>query len=323
MIFTKTIKISHYTEEIYKTTLVNWCLGNTCNFKCSYCPDSLHSGSIRWVNYSLALSFCTKLITHYNATNQKIEFLFTGGEPTLYPQFPKLLTELKKQGCTNTVISNGSRTIKWWEKNIHLFDKIILTFHSEFAEREHFFKLVEFLKDKVDLHINFTMLPSNFEYCLNTAKSLFEISSNISITLKPLLKEFGDKMYDYTEEQLLKLKEVRFKSTKNYFPSRGLMKKTFENGLEEKCKAVDFILNNENHWKGWNCNIGIELLYIDYKGDVYRGTCQQDGRITNIHNDELFEFPRISIICRKETCHCLTDIMVTRSKVGEFYGTHI
>lgn len=308
----KVVAIKHFDSTSQESTLINWCLGNTCNFSCSYCPESLHSGSIRWVDYKLALNFCNKLVSHYKTSGYDIEFLFTGGEPTLYASFPKLLFELKKLNCLIGVITNGSRTINWWEKNIHLFDKVVLTYHSEFVDKNYFYKIVELMEDKVDLHINFTMLPSDFNSILDIAKILFQKKSNISITLKPLLKDFGDKMYDYSDEQFNILETYRFKSLKRNVSKRGMMKKVIEDGGEIKCKAVDLIIKNENHWKDWNCNAGLELIYIDYKGDVFRGTCKEGGKITNIHLNEPFEFPSKAIMCNKETCHCLTDIMTTK-----------
>ena len=44
----KYFKIEHSNPIHNDWFVVNWCLGNTCNYKCSYCPSSLHDGSNRW-----------------------------------------------------------------------------------------------------------------------------------------------------------------------------------------------------------------------------------------------------------------------------------
>lgn len=308
----KSIAIEHEELSIKNTTLINWCLGNTCNYSCSYCPDSLHSGSIKWVNHNLAFDFCHKIVSHFKSTGKTVEFLFTGGEPTMYPYFPMLLEKLKREECKIEVITNGSRTKKWWEQNRHLFDKVIFTYHSEFANKEHIIDIINTIKDFCSIHVNFTMLPSKFEECLETAITINRLFPNISLTLKPLLKNFGDEMYDYEERHIQVLKEIRFKYNVTENISRGSLRNFFDSGETLKYKAVDFILRNENHWKGWKCHIGIELIYIDYKGDVYRGTCKQGNKITNIHLNENFSFPNDAIICQKETCHCITDIMTTK-----------
>ena len=42
------IKLVHSNPTHEEWFVVNWCMGNTCNFECSYCPENLHSGDIKW-----------------------------------------------------------------------------------------------------------------------------------------------------------------------------------------------------------------------------------------------------------------------------------
>ncbi|SVC84341.1 uncharacterized protein METZ01_LOCUS337195, partial [marine metagenome] len=35
--------------NIEKYFTVDWSVGSTCNFSCSYCPDELHNGSTLWI----------------------------------------------------------------------------------------------------------------------------------------------------------------------------------------------------------------------------------------------------------------------------------
>ena len=62
--------------------VVNWCLGNTCNYACNYCPDYLHDGSSGWLKYDDVETFCERVINHYD--DRKIYFEFTGGEVTMW-----------------------------------------------------------------------------------------------------------------------------------------------------------------------------------------------------------------------------------------------
>lgn len=294
------------------TTIVNWCLGNTCNYRCSYCPDILHSGSVNWVSYDKAIGFCEKLIRHYRSLGQQPEFLFTGGEPTMYPAFVKLLTWLKERGFAISIISNGSRTVGWWEKNVHLLDTVILTYHSEYADNEHFTAVVRLLGARIPLHINFTMLPANFSGILEFENLLHQQGGVFTTTLKPLLVNFGSQLYDYTPEQL-KILQISERSGQNTTRTgRSEMKKILQDRSETLITAADLILRDENHWKGWKCYAGVELVYIDFNGDVYRGTCKQGGRITNIYEEEDFSFPSSFVTCGKSTCHCLSDITTSK-----------
>ena len=81
-------KLIHFAPSSKEYTVVNWCIGNTCNYTCTYCPDYLHDGSIKWFDYDEAETFCSRVINHYD--NKKLYFEFTGGEVTMWRHFPKL-----------------------------------------------------------------------------------------------------------------------------------------------------------------------------------------------------------------------------------------
>ena len=55
------IKLAHSNPTHEDWFVVNWCLGNTCNFECSYCPDDLHSGSIKWPEIEQIKQFMTRV----------------------------------------------------------------------------------------------------------------------------------------------------------------------------------------------------------------------------------------------------------------------
>ena len=57
--------IRHTNPEHARIVLVDWTLGNSCNFACSYCPSNLHNGSMRWQPPELVKAFFAKLHSHY------------------------------------------------------------------------------------------------------------------------------------------------------------------------------------------------------------------------------------------------------------------
>ena len=73
--------LDHANTLSSEYVVVNWCLGNTCNYACNYCPDYLHDGSSGWLNYDDVETFCERVINHYG--DRKIYFEFTGGEGKL------------------------------------------------------------------------------------------------------------------------------------------------------------------------------------------------------------------------------------------------
>jgi MoaA/NifB/PqqE/SkfB family radical SAM enzyme len=245
-----------------------------------------------------------------------MEFLFSGGEPTMYPYFSKFISFLKDNGCYISVITNGSRTIAWWLKNFQNLNKVVLTYHYEFANLEHVEELIQLLNNKLNIHVNFTMLPLKFNEIYEIVGLVSTRFPNISLSLKPLLVGFGDEMYPYKKEQIDVMENFKTTSSQYFddFPTRGSMNKVYYDSYKERYLATDFILKKENHWKGWYCNIGLELLYIHYNGDVYNGICRQGGKLTNVFNLGHFALPSTAIKCAKDTCHCLTDIMTSKFK---------
>ena len=43
-------KIVYVDEKRNNALWIDWTLGNSCNFSCSYCPDNLHDGTANWVS---------------------------------------------------------------------------------------------------------------------------------------------------------------------------------------------------------------------------------------------------------------------------------
>jgi hypothetical protein len=258
------------------------------------------------------------LIAHYAALGKTLFFQFSGGEPTLYPHILELISSLKSSRCYVGLISNGSRTTRWWAAAKSYLDRVVLTHHIEFVNLNHMISVVQCLSDQVCTHVNVTMEPSRFEACLDNAERLAAECENITLTLKPLLLGFGAKMYPYTEAQKKILLDHTFniKRSQDREEIRGMMRRIFDDGTVEEVKASQLIIAEENHWLGWSCNIGLELLSINYNGDVYRGICKQGGKIGHITDDNL-KLAHEPIICGKEVCHCVTDILTSRHAVLE------
>jgi MoaA/NifB/PqqE/SkfB family radical SAM enzyme len=88
-------------------------------------------------------SFIDEVIKVY--APRTVYFEFTGGEVTLWKDFVKTAIYIKEQGHDIGFISNGSRTIRWWEKNKVNFDHVCLSFHPEEGNHEHFLEVVQIM----------------------------------------------------------------------------------------------------------------------------------------------------------------------------------
>jgi MoaA/NifB/PqqE/SkfB family radical SAM enzyme len=312
----KYIKIEHSNPSHANWFVVNWCLGNTCNYSCSYCPSALHDGSLRWPDPTVIKNFISKIKDHHY--NKNIYFEFTGGEVTMYRHFAEICQFCTELGIKVGLISNGSRTLRYWEDNKEFFDHVCLSFHPEFAEEEHFINVVKILHNDVRTHVNIMMSPEKFDFCYAVANKVKNLG-NISMALQPLIHDFGDTLYDYNEFQKkifdkqheLITKHIKFTRSFDYY--RGAMRMVNENGESMVSSAHRFISDKTNDWSGWKCYAGVEQLIVDMDGSIHRGWCKMGGAIGRI-DDENLVLPSEPIVCAKTMCHCNFDIMSTKEK---------
>ncbi|MEQ1875980.1 MAG: radical SAM protein [Bdellovibrionia bacterium] len=309
------IAIRHEQAQHNDFLVINWCLGNTCNYACSYCPELLHDATVPWMPYETVAAFCDRVLTHYRAQGKRnIYFEFTGGEVSHHKDFIKILKFLKERDVWTGMISNGSKHMKWWEEAKPHLDHACISFHPESAKADHFKKVLRYLNDTVTLHVNVMMLPEKFNECLELARWVEAETENITIAIQPLLKDFSDVMYPYTPEQKASLENQVFniKFTRPIKTYRGRMVKEFADGKKEIVTGPELIAKRENRWAGWECRAGLDELVVDFDGNIYRAWCMEDGRVGNVKMDKI-EFPKAPVLCKRDFCHCVLDVMNERT----------
>lgn len=310
------IRLEHLNSESKDWFVVNWCLGNTCNYSCSYCPDNLHNGTRKWPSLETVKRFTTNVIEQ--TSPRQVYFEFTGGEVTLNPHFTEIAKHCTSLGARVGLISNGSRTVRWWEENKQYFDHVCLSFHAEHANKDHFINIVKLVHNDIRTHVNIMMVPNQFDLCFSVANEIKELG-NLSMALQPLIHDFGDTLYDYTDAQKLIFEKQHdlitkhIKYTKKFDYYRGAMKMVFPDGTELPSSAHRFISKNTNDWSGWKCYAGVEQMIVDLDGSCWRGWCKVGEPFAHISHD-VIKIPTQPIICNKTMCHCNFDIMCTKMK---------
>jgi MoaA/NifB/PqqE/SkfB family radical SAM enzyme len=309
------IRLEHSNLDHKDWFVVNWCLGNTCNFSCSYCPDDLHDHSIPWPEFDVIKQFISNVKETHR--DKKIYFEFTGGEVTLYKHFIELCQFCTELDIKVGLISNGSRTLRYWEENKQYFDHVCLSFHPEEAEEDHFINVVKILNNDVRTHVNIMMSPERFDFCYVVANKVKNLG-NISMALQPLIHDFGDTLYDYDQNQKkvfekqheLIVKDIKYTKTFDYY--RGAMAKVNADGHRQVSSAHRFISEKTNDWSGWKCFAGVEQLIVDKDGSIHRGWCKEGGAIGHITDSNL-DLLVDPVICGNNMCHCNFDIMCTKT----------
>ena len=320
--------LDHSHSYAKETVVINWLLGTKCNFSCSYCPPWLHEGDVDWPNnyhkwgtrYLKDIKkFILEVIDHYYP--KKIYFEFTGGEVTLWKELIPLAKFIKENNATIGIISNGTRSPRWWRENKKYFDHICFSFHSEFSNPDKFLNVIKEVNGEFRTHVNIMMNPDTWDECIQLAERIPNECHNISLALQPLMEGLGEEetVFSYTEEQQQVLDRQHhlygqhIKWNTNFPVPRGAMEmRDTKNSKKEISSAHRLIANKINDWSGWYCYAGIENLVVDWDGSLWRGWCREGGSLGNVYEE--CHLPSKPILCKKSFCHCNFDIMCKKEQ---------
>jgi MoaA/NifB/PqqE/SkfB family radical SAM enzyme len=308
------VALDHADPGHAENTLVDWMLGNRCPYACSYCPAELHDGGLAWISGDAAVGFLASLRRHYiDGLKRRLWLQYTGGEPTAHPEFPRILAAGKRSGFGQALISNAARSPRYWSRIIGDIDFVILTFHVEFAEFDHFVRVAKIIAAARPLQINVAMLPARFEECRSVAERLRGQLPAADIVMKPLRKNFGVELFDYAPGELETMSGGAQERFEFGAPTpRSTMRQRRADGGMESVRANWLILNDMNRWRSWRCMAGIESLRIAANGDIFRSVCGVGGRIGRIGGE--VNFPTVGVTCDRERCACVSDILISKRR---------
>lgn len=310
------VQVRHANPVHGQTVLVDWMIGNSCNHACSYCPSLLHDGSLNWQDARLIRKMFRALHLHYARGLGKTVWLqFTGGEPTMHPQIVALLDEAAGLGFKLSLISNASRTLRFWDRVADRLNAAILTYHSEFVDHDHFIAVAGRLAETVPVHVNVTVPPTGFDAVCEAARAICDAIPGLSLALKPLRLDFGDVLYPYTPDQLGRLESHQTDTDREAATvPRSVMVREFASGAYDVRRANAMILTGQNRWQGMICSAGLESLRIHGDGTVTRAVCGAGGAIGRI--GEPIELPTGPVRCPNEACSCVADILITKRQLA-------
>lgn len=296
-----------------------------CNYNCSYCfPDS-HPGKFRYPkDTELVIANFKKLFKLYPQDTQFNLNISGGGEPTLWPDLEKFCEELKKEfNVKISLVSNGSRTVRWWKDNSKFFDDVALSFHHEFADVDHFIEVADTLFESgLKVTAMVLMDAENWQTCVDAIDRMQSSKTSWHIQTKEMVSAPGKDIDSYTEEQLKYVKD----STKRIPESEWILKRIndfklhqsaimFDDDSIELAKHHTLITNKWTNFKGWSCSVGKESLVITSAGDVL-GSCQIPvfSKPINIYNN--FEIEEVKdVLCPKSECNCQPDTHISKKKL--------
>lgn len=304
---------------------IRWCAGNVCNFNCTYCDS--HDGDYQ---YPRSLGTIYNNFQHlfkvYKQTlrKDKFELEISGGEPTLWPELGSFVKLVKKEWDVDVqLISNGSRTLRWWKAYAKYFSKINFSFHHKQADLKHFINVVdEVVSQNITVNVMVLMDPNNFEKCIDAINYMKQYrKEKWSIEARPIFAT-NNFAVSYTEEQKKYLKN-NLKSLPNL---KWIFKNLFKFERNEsivhfdnkKSKRVNptYHTNNFNTFKGWMCDIELENIYIHWNG-IIQGSCGQKlfDKEYNIYSRDFIEnFNPVptTLVCERDCCFCQPETHISK-----------
>lgn len=294
---------------------LDFVLGNLCNYKCWYCFPGSHEGTHRFPDFDLTVKNLKHLVDYYISQGKKKIFLnILGGEPTLWPRLGEFAEIFSKNNCLISMLTNGSRTIRWWEENSKYFSKINISCHHENIDVNHIRQVGDLIYENnclVDASV--LMDPLSWDKCVKIIDDLKLSKNKWTIVSAEVVHE----TISYTEEQKqYLLKFVHRKPNLWYFyknnnhPVDKIKVKFNKENKKVSVLSNHIMINSLNKFKGWDCNIGVDYILIDKDGRI-TGPCATKlynldffYNLYDLDFSEKFHPDIVSKICDVDICPC-------------------
>ncbi len=322
---------------------VNWNLGNHCTYKCAYCAKECHDGSFAWPTLSEAVKTVKTIDEIFKTLHKKktIFFELLGGEVTLWKDFEHLINAIHETKNKVMLVTNGIRTLDWWERHAEFFHHVTLSYHPEFADPKHLTAVSNILTRKgVSVCILLLMYSKKWDECVAAHGYFKKFSKAKTISLQKLTllpsSKFAQEVapeakvnqdWPYREEQLEWMKSNSIHANKLPWRTmftgkraKELNNQYFKRNTNETSGMISnsfLTTNNLNNWQGWNCYVGIDTLYLEQNGDIKRsvmcgvspplGSWRRVEHLKKVENLDSVQWPTTPVICPHKRCYCSHD----------------
>jgi MoaA/NifB/PqqE/SkfB family radical SAM enzyme len=326
---------------------ITWAPTNVCNFECRYCwPDANSGTHPPTKDLETVVKNMDHILTVYRDRlgKTKLRINFAGGEPTIWPGLETVIERLsEKHSIYWGIVTNGSRTIRWWNDFGHLFDNIQISYHIAQADLEHTIAVADMLYEKgIKVTVRIMMDSANWDRgiaALNHMKTKSKhkwfidvaevLEDHIPEKVIPIYQD--GRVYSQGQRKFLKNQHKRIpsifwilKNIKLLLTGKIKLYESiayFDNGSQIKAVPNFYTNQHLNDFRGWSCNIGLERFYISWDGSI-KGSCGQrlfglDKDLNILDKDfiDTFNTPLIPSICTIPKCYCGPEMHVTKHKL--------
>ena len=279
---------------------VEWNLGKRCNYDCSYCPSEIHD------NFSphTDINLLEKTVDQLCEIGKPLRLSFTGGEPSVHPDFEDLLEYCKRKSIFwINLTTNGTRPSSWYINNEIFFNHVVFSLHFEYDWQRVVRTINEFYdRTQIDFFVNVMAHHDHMDSVRKVVKQFKEVG--IKFAVRRIRWTEGDhNIFDDLRYQGNDLQWI--------LEQDATAKPNVRIDDKEILHANDVIKLHKNQFKDWSCNAGLESLMINWDGDVHRATCRVGGSLGNIYQGT-FRVPTEPITCTRDWCTCAADIPLSK-----------
>lgn len=306
--------IASYGNDYFnnlKTIRLLFFLIDKCNYQCTYCYNDFPR-----TNLELKTDDVLRFITYvYQQTHKLIRVEFIGGEVALYNNLYILCLELSKYEYVIDIeiYSNLFKNIEFYNQLvINTKTEINATWHSIPNDTYNYKFLDKILSipEKLFKHYYITIMfePNAIiesKYIYETIRKKYPTNKNIEYSL--CLNKCSNKSYFYNDYDLQYFYD-KCKETSHY---RKEFYIEYEDKTYKKITFNDLQGVQINSFKYWLCNTGLDFLYVNFKGDVYKCTLDESSKkhaLMNISNNIYPKLPTKPYICAYDYCPCNWEI---------------
>lgn len=290
---------------------LSWIINNICTNHCPYCPDVLHKGKNNYYTWEQAERFADEMIR----LHPKIKVTFSGGEPTVNPWLKKLVNKFLSAGHWVGLSTNGVRAGHYWDDCRPTYLRI--SYHPHHHDDGFVQRAVDSWARIPDTIVRVMMPADRWDQSMAVYEELLETGIGVEIVRIQDWKAITYK-YNKLQEDFFNKITPKQSNTVGELGTPGFKSEAYTDKLL-KTKLpphwpVHFANTQYNRFRGWECDIGIEELFLQYDGKIRKGNCEQDGWFASIQDPSTWQWPDRPTVCQQTECQCVTDIRISKRK---------
>ena len=267
--------------------LITWDLGRRCNYDCSYCPAhrhdnfSPHASLEELINTADFVFEYISIISQYRK-NKDFNISFTGGEPTVNPNFIKFAEylstrkqEIEELNLHLDLTTNGAMSKTIADNVIKHFDYVTVSYHAESDDRlkkQVIDRIQQFHKSNIGLKVNVMLHAQHFDECVAVCDTLKNLGVNF-IPRSIDRDSLNTQAHLYTQDQIDWFEKYWHKDVSNKGrPCCG--GRTFGVCTSAGVEPSKYVESRE--FKGWHCSVNWYFLHIEQQTKLIytHQTCQ-------------------------------------------------